>query len=492
MLIEKINCNTQKYIESFSKTIRKEYGQFFTSIPTARYMASKATARGYLKILDVGAGTGILTAALIERFLRCRIVKTIDVVLYENDPGVIPVLKENLELMRMACQKKNISFQAKILEQNFILANEGTWKDVAGSQYDIVISNPPYKKISKSAAESEAMSDIVYGQPNIYFLCMAMGLHLLKQGGDYIYIVPRSWTSGLYFKNFRKYLLTYLSIKNMHLFVSRDNVFDYESVLQETMIVSGSKKEKQSPFVTITTSNGTNDFNQITSLKVKSSVCITKDENRYVLLPINRSDVETLEKMSRFHGTMESTGYFFKTGQVVEFRNEKSIFAESGEGRIPLIRPCHLNGGVVRFPVVTAKKQYIQSNGKSCLYTDMHDMLLLKRFTSKEESRRLQPAILQSRDFREKQIALENHVNYLVKADGEMEQEELLGLMAVFSSDLWDKYYRILNGSTQVNAGEVNSMPVPDVESIKKIGRRVLEKIPYNEVIEEVLYGENC
>ena len=153
-----INCNTQKYIESFSKTIRKEYGQFFTSIPTARYMASKATARGYLKILDVGAGTGILTAALIERFLRCRIVKTIDVVLYENDPGVIPVLKENLELMRMACQKKNISFQAKILEQNFILANEGTWKDVAGSQYDIVISNPPYKKISKSAAESEAMS----------------------------------------------------------------------------------------------------------------------------------------------------------------------------------------------------------------------------------------------------------------------------------------------------------------------------------------------
>ena len=145
MLIEKINCNTQKYI---------------------------------------------------ERFLWSRIVKTIDVVLYENDPGVIPVLKENLELMRMACQKNNISFQAKILEQNFILANEGTWKDVAGSQYDIVISNSPYKKISKSAAESEAMSDIVYGQPNIYFLCMAMGLHLLKQGGDYIYIVPRSWTTG--------------------------------------------------------------------------------------------------------------------------------------------------------------------------------------------------------------------------------------------------------------------------------------------------------
>ena len=46
---------------------------------------------------------------------------------------------------------------------------------------------------------------------------------------------------------------------------------------------------------------------------------------------------------------------------------------------------------------------------------------------------------------------------------------------AFLNSTLYDEYYRILNGSTQVNSTEVNSMPVPDMESIQEMGRKLMK-----------------
>ena len=59
-----------------------------------------------------------------------------------------------------------------------------------------------------------------------------MGIYNLKQNQELVYIVPRSWTSGAYFKKFREYLFNNCVITDIHLFESRDKVFDGESVLQ--------------------------------------------------------------------------------------------------------------------------------------------------------------------------------------------------------------------------------------------------------------------
>ena len=45
----------------------------------------------------------------------------------------------------------------------------------------------------------------------------------------------------------------------------------------------------------------------------------------------------------------------------------------------------------------------------------------------------------------------------------------------IFNSTLYDEYYRILNGSTQVNSTEINAMPVPDLESIQEMGRMLMK-----------------
>ena len=68
-LIDNVFEETLKYLEGMPKTKRKEIGQFFTSVETARYMASmfECPCKSELTVLDAGAGSGILTAAIIER-----------------------------------------------------------------------------------------------------------------------------------------------------------------------------------------------------------------------------------------------------------------------------------------------------------------------------------------------------------------------------------------------------------------------------------------
>lgn len=68
-----------------------------------------------------------------------------------------------------------------------------------------------------------------------------MSMFNLKADGEMVYIIPRSWTSGAYFKQFRKRFFEEGALEHIHLFVSRDKVFEKESVLQETIIIKAKR-----------------------------------------------------------------------------------------------------------------------------------------------------------------------------------------------------------------------------------------------------------
>ena len=68
-MLEKIIELTNEYIESMPKKERKKYGQFFTSMETARFMAGLYNIdekKSKVSVLDAGAGSGILSCAFIE------------------------------------------------------------------------------------------------------------------------------------------------------------------------------------------------------------------------------------------------------------------------------------------------------------------------------------------------------------------------------------------------------------------------------------------
>ena len=225
---------TSAFVESIPKKERKKYGQFFTSQKTAEFMASLFTidfSKPELRLLDAGAGTGLLTTALVERLRDCGYKGQIYAVCYENDPKVLPTLAENLENLKKSLDiKYEIRIDNYLTSQNFVCAD--FFKKEA-EEFDMIIGNPPYLKIAKDAPEALAMPEVCYGAPNLYFLFWAMGINNLKDGEEMVYIIPRSWTSGAYFERFRKFLFRHCVITNIHIFGSRDKVFDGESVLQE-------------------------------------------------------------------------------------------------------------------------------------------------------------------------------------------------------------------------------------------------------------------
>lgn len=71
-------------------------------------------------------------------------------------------------------------------------------------------------KIGKDAPEAKAMPAIVTA-PLIYiFSLAAMSLFNVCDSGEMVYIIPRSWTSGMYFKRFRQYLFSHGVIEQIH------------------------------------------------------------------------------------------------------------------------------------------------------------------------------------------------------------------------------------------------------------------------------------
>ena len=132
----------------------------------------------------------------------------------------------------------------------------------------------------------------------------------------------------------------------------------------------------------------------------------------------------------------------------------------------------HIKNGEVIFPA-GKENEYIVTEQRGLLQENKN-YLFVKRFTAKEERRRLQCGIYLSKKYPQyAQISTQNKLNFI---DGVKALSECLvyGLYLLFNSTLYDCYYRILNGSTQVNSTEINSMPVPTIDIIESMGKKLM------------------
>lgn len=451
---------------------------------TAQFMASMFVIpkkQEIISVLDAGAGSGILSCAMIERLDKIDEIKEIELTCYETDENVLPLLKGNLSFVQtQSCKKISIN----IITDNYITSQYLDFNHMLGGnwnpkKYDLVIGNPPYMKIPKDAPEATAMPSIYYGAPNMYFIFASMGLFNLKDDGEMVYIIPRSWTSGAYFKRFREYFLSEGKLLHIHLFGSRNKVFDKEDVLQETIIVKVKKTSVKPNVVTITSTNSNKDFVDCKSLIVPYDLVVSGDE-LYVYLVTNEEEVEVLGRLQKWNKTLPELGIRMKTGLTVDFRNRDVLRDEEEEGAIPLFYSQHIKQGEVQFPI-QKEKEYIVTDQKG-LMQENKNYLFVKRFTAKEEPRRLQCGVYLAKRFPQYQkISTQNKINFIDGLLTEMSECLVYGLYVLFNSTIYDEYYRILNGSTQVNSTEINSMPVPELDIIQEMGRRIMKSKDFSE-----------
>ncbi|MGQ0542443.1 MAG: SAM-dependent methyltransferase, partial [Blastocatellia bacterium] len=97
--------------------------------------------------------------------------------------------------------------------------------------------------------------------------------------------------------------------------------------------------------------------------------------------------------------------------------------------------------------------------------------VLVRRFSSKEEKRRIRacvfdPAHLPGYDL----IGFENHLNVFHFRKEGLERDLVYGLTAFLNTTAVDKYFRRMNGHTQVNATDLRKLKYPTRFALLQMG----------------------
>lgn len=474
---EDIIALQSNFLASKSMKHRKTLGQFFTGSIVSDYMASLVTKpkSETVRILDAGAGTGILTASTA---LRCLDIgcKTVHAVLYELDSEAVPNLEQTLKIVQNTFSQQRGTFTFEIRCEDFVLARPD--KDESIQPFDVSVINPPYFKYgAKDSPYAKAAVDLYQGDPNIYASFLAVVIASMKDGGQMVTITPRSFTNGLYFKGFRSYLLTQSALDLIHIFKHRDKVFrnDDSAVLQENVIcrfVKGQFKEA----VTVRSSDCDANINNADEEQYPLELIVDpSNDQRIIRIPESVYDASILRQAETFPTTFEGAGYFISTGRVVEHRTRKFITEETGApNSVPLYRPHNVT------PLTTTwagnhKKEvsFMLNDGHEKHTIANGTFVLLKRFSSKDEKRRLVSGVYLASAHDCELIGFGNKINYIGLSGGKLTIAEAYGLAAIFNSSFMDKYFRCISGNTQVNATEIRIMKFPTREQVKEIGKQV-------------------
>lgn len=470
-----------KYREKTDEEHKRAWGQFFTSPRIAQFMAGLLGApRGReIRILDPGAGTGILGLAAAASLLA-RFEGSVHLTAVEKEPGAALALRASLEHARGVWGHR---FSFDVIEDDFLDLDRPQLGKPGLSRFHYAIGNPPYFKMSPS--------DVRGGDaPNAYARFMDVALRMLDEGGELCFIVPRSFASGYYFRRFRRQLHASARLDHVHVFDSRRDAFREDRVLQENIIVLYRKTRARSDDIVVTASHGEIDIDShVTTRVARTRVVSDADRDAIISLPTNERDLAVMELVQRWPSTLAHLGLDVSTGPVVPFRAEEFLRGNPEIGTVPMLWLQHVQRGVVTWPLGPSfrKPEHILGSAGAKLLVPNKTYVLLRRFSPKEDERRIIAAPFLPGALDASWLGLENHVNFIHRPKGTMAPAESIGLAALLNSSLIDTYFRISSGNTQVSATELRVLPLPSATVLTTIAALIARGHEIDHAVGEVL-----
>lgn len=489
---------------------RSVLGQYMTPAPIGHFMASLfANVSGDISLLDAGAGVGSLTAAFVETLCkRPKKPRSASLVCYEIEPLLIQYLASTLSEAEAQCRSAQITATSEIRSEDFILShcNEYQTDIFRGDKtekdnFSHVIMNPPYKKINAGSGHRIALRAAGIETSNLYTGFMFLAAERLRDGGEMMAIVPRSLCNGPYFKPFREKFFSTMGLRHIHIFEKRNHAFKGDEVLQENIIIHAVKGQKPSK-VRITTSRG-GDFyfdegsrectaEDMTQRVVDYAAIVNpNDPDLFVHIAANDLEQRIVDRMAGFTTTLADLGLELSTGPVVDFRLKDDLRAEPDESTAPLLYAAHFKSGKLEWPKIMKKPNAIEVNTttRKWLWENKGHFVVTKRFTSKEEARRVVAAVYPS-SLQGELVGFENHLNvYHVNQRG-FSEPLAAGLTAYLNSSLVDRFFRQFNGHTQVNATDLRSLKYPDRMTLERIGKLARGAILSQQETDNLIEGE--
>ena len=486
----------QRVLAGRSSSSRKAHGQFLTPEALARFMAEQLGAiTDGDRILDPAMGSGTLLCAIIDRLIEEGNPLEIRVDGFELDEELYATAQTVLRDAVAKAAEHAITIRLNLFHADFVLNGIQFLRPslldspVGQGHYQHIIANPPYFKINTDDARRQAAEGLLSGYTNIYTLFMGLAARMFV-GGRACFIVPRSFCSGSYFKRFRREFMERVDIQHVHLFEARDDTFSQDDVLQENLVITfAQRNELATENIEISSSPSLEGLdNGICSRRISREQFVS--QSGLFRLPTSELDEAILEVVDSWPDSLTTFGMEISTGPVVPFRATDNLLdASTNPTSVPLLWMQHIKPGQVIWPINGGfcKPQYMKR--EPSLLVKNTNYVLLRRFSAKEEVRRLVAAPYIAEDYPFESVGLENHLNYIRCCDREMTDAEAVGLSGLLNSGLIDRYFRISNGNTQVNATELRSLPLPPLSLIREIGKTVMkdEPVDMDEVVIRIL-----
>ena len=470
---------------------KAELGQFFTPAPIAQFMASLFDLRpGSSSLLDPGAGTGVLTSAFVDRWLA-KDLGQLSIALIENDPNLLEPLH------KIGHNLRGHDIEMRLVCEDYLQWYSASISPLAGDMaaFDYAILNPPYFKISSRSDSRSTLSSLDIETSNMYAAFLALTARALKPGGQLVAITPRSFANGTYFRRFRQDFFGRMSFSTIHSIDSRTTAFARDHVLQETVIFHARKEERKEQ-VLITT-GGITRHDISTSLNVAySEIQSLSDASGPIRIPRDRTDLDVNRRMENLPCTLADLGVAVSTGQIVEFRSRSHLRHSMSTDTAPLLYPRHLstNGYLKWSPHAGKRPVGVDQNPETIpLLLPMGPYVAVKRFTAKEERKRVVASSTCSLNWESKHLAFENHLNVFHKGGQPLAANLATGLAAFLNSSVVDLYFRQISGHTQVNAADLRSLRYPTVNQLEDLGRawptKALDQADLNSLVLEFVPG---
>ncbi|XFA73060.1 BsuBI/PstI family type II restriction endonuclease [Thermosynechococcaceae cyanobacterium Okahandja] len=475
---------------------RAEKGQFFTPKKIACFMASMFAKRPHtLNLLDAGAGVGSLSAAFIAEACQWNPKPSImTITAYEIDPILTEYLHITLGYCQEVCRQEKINFEYKVIQDDYIRASvdalSGNTLFASCKSFNAAILNPPYRKINAHSTTRRLLQKVGIETTNLYAAFLWLTIRLLESNGELVAITPRSFCNGPYFLPFREVLLRTMSINHIHVFDYRDRAFEEDNVLQENVILHATRARQQEK-VAISSSADPNDPS-ITVREVEYDQLVYPDDpNSFIHIVTDGLRQRIGQKARSLSASLDELGITVSTGKVVDFRAAGFLTENPDAETIPLIYPSNFLQGYVAWPNRQNRKPFAirLAEETTSLFVPSGWYVLVKRFSAKEEKRRVVAAICDPTRLNAEFIGIENHLNYYHQNGKGLPPLVAKGLAAFLNSTLVDEYFRQFSGHTQVNATDLRNLRYPSLSQLMAIGEKIGDEFPKEEEIDQIVLG---
>lgn len=433
---------------------RAALGQFMTPPRIARFMAELfGNRQAPATLMDAGAGTGALSVA------ASRVLALASVQAWEIDPVLQNCLSVQLDAL---------SVPYALHRKDFITDSVQRLLDGDAPRFTHAILNPPYKKIGAASEHRRACRRVGIETVNLYTAFWALAILQMRPGGQIVAIIPRSWCNGPYYKPFRQLLLEHCAIDHIHVFESRSHAFKDDAVLQENVIVKLTRAAPQGP-VTLSFSRdaGFGDLRRSTVDFARIVRCA--DTQRFIHVP---AEADSPAQEDLFACSLAELGLQVCTGPVVDFRVKPHWSQEPCPGSVPLLYPHHLSAAGLRYPVLHKKKpNALMLSAQVCKWLMPRGCyVLVKRFSAKEERRRVVAYVLAPEELACELVGFENHWNVFHVDRRGLDETIARGLACFLNSTVLDRHFRMFSGHTQVNATDLRNIRYPALGALCRLG----------------------